>query len=365
MIDSQKLEHVRRLCCFTDGLCLGNDGNSGDMGLWRYGINVVVETYSRHHISVNVIDEWGNIAWKALSIYGWSGFSDKHLTWQLMKDLGSNCTAPIIMFEDFNEIVSTSEKEGGAMRSEKHMDGFREVIDKCQLRDMGFKGNIFTWQRGNSLRTWVRERLDWFLASEGWCELIPNTEVIHFPIYRSDHAQILLEADRNAPSRQQAKHFHFEALWLSRDDCAQVVSEAWHTDESAGVPVNLAVCAEKLTLDTKKKLKQPSKDGIFSVKSCYWLGKLGHIRAWKSQPGLVDEETWKLIWNIDGPPNSITSCGGCVMAVLRLWSGFIIVTSLVTLDVSYVATMLNRYLIQYWSVHLPKKFGDIVDTRIC
>lgn len=25
----------------------------------------------------------------------------------------------------------------------------------------------------------------------------------------------------------------------------------------------------------------PSRDGIFSVKSCYWLGKLGHLRTWR------------------------------------------------------------------------------------
>ncbi|KAL2936241.1 hypothetical protein RDABS01_011532 [Bienertia sinuspersici] len=46
----------------------------------------------------------------------------------------------------------------------------------------------------------------------------------------------------------------------------------------------------------------PTKDGVFSVRSCYRLGKLGHIRNWQSQHGMVDEDVWKIISNIEGPP---------------------------------------------------------------
>lgn len=58
--------------------------------------------------------------------------------------------------------------------------------------NMDIKGNIFTWQPGNSMETLVKERLDRCLASNGWCSLFPYLEVIPFPIYESDHASILL-----------------------------------------------------------------------------------------------------------------------------------------------------------------------------
>ena len=38
------------------------------------------------------------------------------------------CHLPWLCFGDFNEIVSVEEKLGGALRLQKQMDDFREVI---------------------------------------------------------------------------------------------------------------------------------------------------------------------------------------------------------------------------------------------
>ena len=38
---------------------------------------------------------------------------------------------------DFNEILSTTEKAGGAERSQQQMEGFREAINICGFQDMG------------------------------------------------------------------------------------------------------------------------------------------------------------------------------------------------------------------------------------
>ncbi|KAL2936238.1 polyprotein [Bienertia sinuspersici] len=64
-----------------------------------------------------------------MGVYGWPDSRDKHHTWDLMKRLSSRCTEPILMFGDFNEIVAALEKEGGVVRCERQMDGFREAID--------------------------------------------------------------------------------------------------------------------------------------------------------------------------------------------------------------------------------------------
>lgn len=64
---------------------------------------------------------------------------------------------PMVFCGDFSEIVSMSEKQGGAFRSESVIDGSRRVIDDCRLRDLGYRGSIFTWQRGMESRNIVRE----------------------------------------------------------------------------------------------------------------------------------------------------------------------------------------------------------------
>lgn len=54
------------------------------------------------------------------------------------------CSLPLLFFGDFNEITSIEGKEGGVPRSERLMDAFREAIDDCAVKDLGFIGNRFT-----------------------------------------------------------------------------------------------------------------------------------------------------------------------------------------------------------------------------
>ena len=167
-----------------------------------------------------------------------------------------------MFFGDFNEIVSLEEKEGGVPRSERLMDAFREAIDDCGVKDLGFKGSRFTWQRGNSPSTLIRERLDRMLGDDEWCNLFPSWEVAHLPRYRSDHAPLLLKTGINDQYRRNNKLFRFEAMWLSRDECATVVEEAWRSSGGDDVSTRLARVSNKLACwasqifgDLKKRKK--------------------------------------------------------------------------------------------------------------
>lgn len=100
-----------------------------------------------------------------VGIYEWLAGEHKHRTWELMRSLRNIWEAPMVFFGDFNEIASMTEKDGGAVRSERKIDAFRGVIDDCGLRDLGYRGSIFTWQWGVNPGDIVRERLDRFLDS--------------------------------------------------------------------------------------------------------------------------------------------------------------------------------------------------------
>ena len=81
---------------------------------------------------------------------GWSLWladnANKKNTWVLLRTITDSISVPIVFFGDFNVILGEHEKEGGAMRSERRMDDFREVVDLCGLQDLGYRGNTFTWQ---------------------------------------------------------------------------------------------------------------------------------------------------------------------------------------------------------------------------
>ncbi|PPR89242.1 hypothetical protein GOBAR_AA31445 [Gossypium barbadense] len=49
------------------------------------------------------------------------------------------------------------------------MSAFREVLEECELNDLGFSGQWFTWERGRLFSNNIKERLDKVVAiqSEG------------------------------------------------------------------------------------------------------------------------------------------------------------------------------------------------------
>ncbi|XP_021728319.1 uncharacterized protein LOC110695390 [Chenopodium quinoa] len=180
-----------------------------------------------------------------------------------MVSLKSKSNLPCVMFGDLNEIISPSEKEGGVPRSERLMDAFRGAIDNCCLRDLGFKGSIFTWERGSSMTTYVCERLDRFLADDGWVSLFPEYEARNFPIYSSDHAPIMVSVKKREDTVANGKSFRFEPLWLSWEECGEIVDRSWHASLAMDINQKIARCGVELSSwagktfgSIKKKIKK-------------------------------------------------------------------------------------------------------------
>lgn len=62
---------------------------------------------------------------------------------------------------------------------------------------------------------------------------------------------------------------------------------------------------------------------MFSVKSCYWLARLGHIRTWQLHHGERELEVWRRVWSIPGPPKMVhfiwRACEGSLGVQERLF----------------------------------------------
>ena len=246
MIEASKLERIRNICGFVQGVCLSSNGRAGGIGFWWRDINVVPSSFSNHHFVGDVYNNQDELCWRAVGIYGWPERENKHRTWAMMSRIKSMSSAPCVMFGYFNEILCMEEKEGGADRSEREMDAFRDALDDCGLCDLGYKGCKFTWKKGNNPLTVVRERLDRFVADVNWCGLFPNYMVKPFAQYRSDHAPILLTTWNAHDRGRQHNSFRFEALWLSKPECGEVVAESWEASRGENVEVRIESCANKL-----------------------------------------------------------------------------------------------------------------------
>lgn len=62
------------------------------------------------------------------------------------------------------------------------------------------------------------------------------------------------------------------------------IEEEWQ--QVLGIPLSRSWPADNLYW-------WPSRNGIFTVRSCYWLGRMGHLRTWRLQYGARETELWR------------------------------------------------------------------------
>ena len=96
---------------------------------------------------------------------------------------------------DFNEILYADEKQGWLDRLERQMLGFRDALDFCRLKDLGYNGYPFTWcnQRPGNQNVWIR--LDRGVATVDCILKFPSSRIHHLDAFHSDHKPILLSSD--------------------------------------------------------------------------------------------------------------------------------------------------------------------------
>lgn len=95
------------------------------------------------------------------------------------------------MFGNFNMVIADKEKMGGNSIDYNLADSFSNTINGCNLVDLGFKGNIFTWANNQTDTSHIQERLDRFLATPSWIDSYPNYCNNHLLRYASDHNPLL------------------------------------------------------------------------------------------------------------------------------------------------------------------------------
>ena len=59
------------------------------------------------------------------------------------------------------------------------MEGFQDVIDSCNLRELRFVGQWHTCERGRSPETRIRDRLDRFIVCYSWLNLFFEAFIDH------------------------------------------------------------------------------------------------------------------------------------------------------------------------------------------
>lgn len=65
-------------------------------------------------------------------------------------------------------IFNSEEKEGGLPFNRKKIEPILNLIQRTNLEELGFKGNIFTWSNKREGSANIKQRLDRALANAQW-----------------------------------------------------------------------------------------------------------------------------------------------------------------------------------------------------
>jgi hypothetical protein len=212
---------------------LSNSNRSGGLAIfWSNNVNISVMSFNERMIDCYV--DCGNTlnSWRATGIYGYSRTNQKNLTCELISDLSrTNMHDNWLLFGDFNLIRNSNEKSGGSSYNNNLITLFNDTLNNCNLVDLGFHGDIYTWTNNQVDENHIKERLDRFFATTNWISMFPRVTNYHLMNYMSDHNPILLvfgtNNDFSEDSRPKVQIKRFENGWLQEQACNQIVKETW------------------------------------------------------------------------------------------------------------------------------------------
>jgi hypothetical protein len=232
-LDKSRAENLRRKMGFDQYSFVESDGQSGGlMMLWKNNVKIIEKSVWKNYIDVVVQDD---VTWRFTCIYGEPAWGQKHVTWEALRTLHGQIQLPWLVLGDFSEILFNYEKEGGRPRAQRAMQNFHDALRYCELEDMGYVGDLFTWRRGE-----IRERLDRGAVNDQWNTLFPFASLINSETTWSDHRPLLVDTEfLNKQQGQIQGPKRFEARWLQEEEIENMVKAVWERAKDRGEEVTL------------------------------------------------------------------------------------------------------------------------------
>jgi hypothetical protein len=203
-MNKRRMEKFRWMLVLTNMLVREGKGKGGGFAVfWRKGVDVSLRSISDYFMDVDVKEEDG-FCWRFTGVYGEAHSELKYRTWQQLCGLHVQPVKPWLCAGDFNEILLSHEKEGGRPRSQRCIDLFRDALQHCELHDLGFEGDMFTWRNHNHVADdYIKEWLDRAMANDLWRRRFPGVRVINGDPRHSDHRPVIIDTEKQPRKRSR------------------------------------------------------------------------------------------------------------------------------------------------------------------
>jgi hypothetical protein len=131
------------------------------------------------------------------------------------------------MVGDFNEVLWQKEHLSAKRRSEHQMQLFRDVLNHCDMVDLGYKGLPWTYNNKQKGENNVRVRLDRAVAQPRWSNLFPGASVEHVVSSRSDHCPLVVRLGKKENVKSNRLNKRYEIMWEREESLMEEIQLAW------------------------------------------------------------------------------------------------------------------------------------------
>ncbi|XP_074354363.1 uncharacterized protein LOC141693242 [Apium graveolens] len=290
LVRRERVEKVCKLINYAGCFVVDTQSHEGGLALlWKNETKIDIKGSCNHYIDFEVnCAEVGR--WRYTGFYGCPKRQRRRESWNLLRSLADESDLPWCILGDFNDIMHSHEKQGGRPQPRLLMEGFKETIAGCHLKDMGYMGNEFTWERFRGTSAWIQERLDRGFSNQEWRNIFPRATIKVLEVSTSDHMPLFLEPNRLVYV-PKVKKFRFENAWIREEQCLKVVQESWNQTEGKSIVDKVEYCCLKLEEWGGGRMQEVRKQ----IQECRRIMRQFRSRRDSSGVRKYDEARWEFL----------------------------------------------------------------------
>jgi hypothetical protein len=104
---------------------------------------------------------------------------------------------------------------------------FQKILSHCDLHDLGFIAQPWTFDNKQAANKNVKVRLDRVVVTPSWSNWFPSASVRHVASSRSDHCPIVLEFEKDYSTRLGHRISRYELMWEREETLPDEIRKAW------------------------------------------------------------------------------------------------------------------------------------------
>ncbi|XP_073355205.1 uncharacterized protein [Aegilops tauschii subsp. strangulata] len=155
------------------------------------------------------------------------------------------------------------------------MGVFRDCLETCELRDLGFSSLPYTYNNGQDGNRNVQVLLDRACVDEALRDLFPAARVVHLATFCSDHSPLLVNLEGVQEQRRRPSASRYEIMWERDFKLPTVIPEAWAKHRPAGNLGSVALSLKEVMKDLRQWSKATFGNVVKEIESL--RGKLADL----------------------------------------------------------------------------------------